>query len=224
MLALLMLESLAYAQVGNENVSFSGGNFFLRANRPTTVEYIIDGNPYVNSKEFQQAIIPGYSSNSQKLRYNGYEDEMEFEDGGEVYYTNKEIGLKITFKDLKKTYEILDYSYDNKKRVGYLVVLVDNPDVSLYKREKVELLKGEKSPSAFGKDANDYFAKERDLYLVKKGSEFFKFPKNSKEFVEKFSVDKSHFEKFIKTNKLSFTKEEDLIKIISSVINNYGSS
>lgn len=217
--ALVMFQSMTSAQIGNENVSFSTGNFFLRANRPTTVEYVIDGNPYVNSKEFKQVSIPGYSSNIQKLRYNGYEDEMEFEDGGEVYYTNKEIGLKITFKDLKKTYEILDYSYDNKKRVGYLVVLVDNPDVSLYKREKVELLKGEKSPSAFGKDANDYFAKERDLYLVKKGSEFFKFPKNSKEFVEKFSVDKPRFEKFIKTNNLSFTKEEDLIKIISSVAN-----
>lgn len=217
--ALLMFQSMTSAQVGNENVSFSGGNFFLRASRPTTIEYIIDGNPYVNSKEFKQVIIPGYSSNSQKLRYNGYEDEMEFQDGGEIYYATKELGLKITFKDLNKTYEILDYSYDNKKRIGYLVVLVDHPEISLYKRERVELLKGEKSPSAFGKDANDYFAKERDLYLVKKGSEFFKFPKNSKEFVEKFPVDKPHFQKFIKTNKLSFTKEEDMIKIISFVAN-----
>lgn len=213
-LAFILFEGMAFAQVGNENISFSTGNFFMRANRPTTKEYLIDGNPYVNSKNFEQVTVPGYSSNIQNLRYNGYEDEMEFEDAGQIYYANKEDGLKIEFKNLKKTYQILNYSFDSKNKFGYLVLLVDHPKYSLYKREKVELLKGEKSPSAYGKDANDYYAKERDLYLVKKDAEFFKFPKNSKEFIGRFSVDKSEFEKFLKANKLSFSKETDLIKMI----------
>lgn len=212
--AFVLFEGLAFGQVGNENISFSTGNFFMRANRPTTKEYVIDGNPYINSKSFEQVIVPGYSSNIQNLRYNAYDDEMEFEDGGQIYYANKEDGLKIEFKGLKKTYQILNYSFDSKSRFGYLVVLVDNPKYSLYKREKVELLKGEKSPNAFSKDANDYYAKERDLYLVKKDSEFFKFPKNSKEFITRFSIDQSEFEKFLKVNKLSFSKEGDMIKMI----------
>ncbi len=116
---------------------------------------------------------------------------------------------------MKKTYQINNYSFESKSRFGYLVVLVDHPQYSLYKREKVELLKGEKSPSAYGKDANDYFAKERDLYIVRKGSEFFKFPKNSKEFILKFSLDKMEFEKFLKINKLSFSREDDLIKMVN---------
>lgn len=214
-LAFMLFEALAFAQVGNENVSFSTGNFFMRANRPTTKEYVIDGNPYINSKNFEQVTIEGYSKNIQNLRYNGYEDEMEFEDGGQVYYANKEDGLKIEFKDFKKTYQILNYSYDSKNRFGYLVLLVENPKYSLYKREKVELLKGEKSPNAYSKDANDYYAKERDLYLVKKEAEFFKFPKNSKEFIARFAVDQSEFEKFVKTNKLSFSKEDDMIKMVN---------
>lgn len=215
--ALVIFENLAYAQAGNENISFSTGNFFMRANRPTTLEYVIDGNPYINSKEFKQVTIPGYSSNVQNLRYNGYVDEMEFEDGGEIYYTNKEDGLKITFKDLNKIYHILNYSYDNRNRFGYLVLLGEFPETTLYKREKVELLKGEKSPSAFGKDANDYYAKERDLYLVKKDSTFFKFPKNTKEFTESFSVNKSDFDNFVRTNKLNFTKEEDILKMMNYI-------
>lgn len=215
--ALVIFENLAYAQAGNENISYSTGNFFMRANRPTTLEYVIDGNPYINSKEFKQVTIPGYSSNVQNLRYNGYVDEMEFEDGGEIYYTNKEDGLKITFKDLNKIYHILNYSYDNRNRFGYLVLLGEFPETTLYKREKVELLKGEKSPSAFGKDANDYYAKERDLYLVKKDSTFFKFPKNTKEFTESFSVNKSDFDNFVRTNKLNFTKEEDILKMMNYI-------
>ncbi len=215
--ALVIFENLAYAQAGNENISYSTGNFFMRANRPTTLEYVIDGNPYINSKEFKQVTIPGYSSNVQNLRYNGFVDEMEFEDGGEIYYTNKEDGLKITFKDLNKIYHILNYSYDNRTRFGYLVLLGEFPETTLYKREKVELLKGEKSPSAFGKDANDYYAKERDLYLVKKDSTFFKFPKNTKEFTESFSVNKSDFDNFVRTNKLNFTKEEDILKMMNYI-------
>lgn len=214
---LFFFETLAFAQAGNENISYSTGNFFMRANRPTTLEYVIDGNPYINSKEFKQVTIPGYSSNVQNLRYNGFVDEMEFEDGGEIYYTNKEDGLKITFKDLNKIYQILNYSYDNKKRFGYLVLLGEFHEYALYKREKVELLKGEKSPSAFGKDANDYYAKERDLYLVKKDSTFFKFPKNTKEFTESFSVNKSNFGNFVRTNKLSFSKEEDILKMMNYI-------
>lgn len=214
---LFFFETLAFAQAGNENISYSTGNFFMRANRPTTLEYVIDGNPYINSKEFKQVTIPGYSSNVQNLRYNGYVDEMEFEDGGEIYYTNKEDGLKITFKDLNKIYHILNYSYDNRNRFGYLVLLGEFPETTLYKREKVELLKGEKSPSAFGKDANDYYAKERDLYLVKKDSTFFKFPKNTKEFTESFSVNKADFDNFVRTNKLNFTKEEDILKMMNYI-------
>lgn len=213
-LAFILFESLAFAQAGNENISYSTGNFFMRANRPTTKEYIIDGNPYINGKGFQQVTVQGYSSNIQNLRYNGYEDEMEFEDGGQLYYANKEDGLKIEFKDLKKTYQILNYSFDSKSRFGYLVLLAENPKYSLYKREKVELLKGEKSPNAYSKDANDYYAKERDLYLVKKENEFFKFPKNSKEFIARFETDGPKFEKFHKDNTLSFSKENDMIKMI----------
>lgn len=212
--AFMLFDCLAFAQVGNENVYSNAGNFFRTVNRPTNKEYVIDGSPYVNSKSFEHVIVPGYSSNIQNLRYNGYEDEMEFEEGDQLYYANKEEGLKIDFPNLKKTYQILNYSFDYKSRFGYLVLLVDNPKYSLYKREKVELLSGEKSPSAYGKDTNDYYAKERDLYLVKKDFEFFKFPKNTKEFVARFSIDKTEFEKFVKTNKLSFSKEQDMTKMI----------
>ena len=142
---------------------------------------------------------------------------MEFEDAGEILYANKEEGLKINFKNLKKTYTILNYAFDSKRKFGYLVQLVENAKYSLYKRERVELLTGEKSPSAYGKDANDYYAKERDLYLIKKNFEFFKFPRSSKEFIAKFSLNKQDFENYLKRNKLNFSNEEDMIKLIDLI-------
>jgi len=215
LIVFLLIADTIFAQAGNENISFSTGNFFMRGNRPSTKEKIIDGTPYINGNDFTKVIIEGYSKNVQNLRYNAYDDEMEFKEGEDVYFTNKEDGLKIDFPALKKTYQCLNYSYDNKSRFGYLVLLVDNPKYSLFKKEKVELLKGEKSPNAYSKDANDYYAKEKDVYLIKKDNTFSKLPKNQKEFINDFSLNKTEFDKFIKNNKLNFYKEEDLKKIIT---------
>ncbi|WP_312765265.1 hypothetical protein [Epilithonimonas sp.] len=219
LIAFLLVADAIFAQVGNENISFSTGNFFMRGNRPSTKEHTIDGTPYINGKDFTKVIIEGYSKNVQNLRYNAYDDEMEFKEGEDVYFTNKEEGLKIDFPTLKKTYQCLNYSYDNKNRFGYLVLLVENPKYSLFKKEKIELLKGEKSPNAYSKDANDYYAKQKDVYLIKKDNTFSKLPKNQKEFTNDFSLNKTEFDKFIKYNKLSFSKEEDLKKIIGYLNN-----
>ncbi|SFN48366.1 hypothetical protein SAMN05421594_2916 [Chryseobacterium oleae] len=209
--------SVVEAQAGSENVSYSTENIFMRANRPTTKEYVIDGNPYTTGEKFNKVMIKGFSKDVQDLRYNAYEDEMEFKNGEELFYVNKGTNIKIQFPDLKKTYESLTYTYDGKSKSGYLVLLVDNPKFSLYKREKMELLKGEKSTNSYTKDANDYYAKETDLYLVAKDKKFSKFPKNVSEASGIFSIDKKELETFVKSNKINFNKEPDMIKLVEFV-------
>ncbi|WP_245985459.1 hypothetical protein [Epilithonimonas hominis] len=214
-LVFLLTQTFTFAQVGNENVSFSTGNFFMRGNRPSTKEYVIDGIPYPNGKQFDKVIIQGFSKDVQNLRYNAYDDEMEFQENATTYFTNKEENLKINFPTLKKIYKTVNYSIDGKSKFGYLVLLLDNPKYSLYKREKVELLKGEKSPSAYGKDANDYYSKQKDIYLIEKDKKFIKFPKNKKEFLDEFNfLSKDEFENYLKINNINFSKEDSLIKLI----------
>ncbi|GAA5093255.1 hypothetical protein GCM10023210_23460 [Chryseobacterium ginsengisoli] len=209
--------SITNGQVGNENISYSSGNFFMRANRPTTKEYTIDGTPYINGNSFSKVIIKDYSKNVQDLRYNAYEDEMEFKNGEELFYANKENNLKIQFPTLNKTYKCFNYSYDGKSKLGYLVVLVEDPKFSLYKRERVELLNGEKSTNAYTKDANDYYAKEKDLYLVSSTSQLSKFPKNVGDAADFFSIDKKELEIFFKTNKINISREADMIKLVEFI-------
>lgn len=209
--------SLMNAQVGNENISYSPGTFFMRANRPTTKEYVIEGSPYINGEKFEKVIIKDFSKNVQDLRYNAYEDEMEFKEGEEIYYANKLNNLKIQFPTLNKTYKSLTYTYNGKTKAGYLVLLVDNLKYSLYKKENIELLKGEKSTNAYTKDANDYYAKDKDLYLILKNNQFNKFPKNISDAAEAFSIDKKELENFIKSNKINFGKEADLIKLVEFI-------
>lgn len=205
------------AQVGNENVSYSNGFFFMRANRPSNIEYTMDGNPYINGKEFRKVAIDGYSKNVQNLRYNAYEDEMEFMQDGKNYFANKEEGIVIKMPEINKTYKAVKYLYNDRSYFNYLVVLSSGVKFNLYKRESVELLKGEKSPNAYGKDANDYFSKTKDLYLIGNKKVLDKFPKTAKEAIALFSPVKNDVAEFIKNQKINLNKEEDMIKLVNFV-------
>lgn len=186
----------------------------MKGNRPSTKEYLIDGTPYVDGKDFKKVQISGYSKNVQSLRYNAFEDEMEFELDGQTYFANQQDNLKIFFPQLNKTYKNFTYNLEGKSKSGYLILIREKPKYSLYKREKMELLKGEKSPNAYSKDANDYYAKEKDLYLISVGDQLMKIPKNLNDISEVLAIDKNKLTDFSKKNKININKETDLIKLI----------
>lgn len=207
-----------FAQAGNGNVFMSNDKIFTLGKRVKSGEYKIDGNPYSNGKKFDKINIDGFSKNVQDLRYNAYEDEMEFTQNNETYFTDKTEGLVVNFPELKKTYIVKNYTYLGNKKLGYLVLLnKKDAKYGLFKREKVELIPGEKSPNAYGKDANDYFAKEKDLYLISNGNQFYKFPKDIDELAGLLSLDKNELQSFTKANKINFNKEADLIKLVDFI-------
>lgn len=174
-----------------------------------------DGSPYLSGDAFKKVSISGYSSNVPDLRYNAFSDEMEFLNGKDIYSANKENGQIIKFSE-GKVYECLNYKLEGKDKFGYLLQLINSPEnYSLYKREKVELLKGEKSPNGITKDRNDYYTKEKDIYIIRKNGVFTKMAKNKKELLNDFSVKSDHVEKFIKEKQINFKSEVDLIKLVT---------
>ncbi|WP_419869040.1 hypothetical protein [Chryseobacterium sp. CT-SW4] len=216
----LFFNSVLFSQnnnMGGSVLNVNEGRALFSQTKAPDKSTVIDGSPYINGGNFQKVNIQGYSKDVQDLRYNAYEDEMEFKNNEETFYANKIDGLIIEFPKLKKVYKCLNYTYDNKSKSGYLVILSEGPTYSLFKREKVELLRGEKSPNGYTKDANDYFAKDKDLYLISKDSQFYKYPKNFKDAAELFFLDKKELETFIKSNKISFSKEPDMIKLVEFI-------
>ncbi|AZA66797.1 hypothetical protein EG345_20465 [Chryseobacterium carnipullorum] len=214
---MLLAQSLFSQNSDILNVVTTPDGFYSKPGRVTKEDRRIDGSPYVNGDKFEKVIIKDYSKNVQDLRYNAYRDEMEFKLGDELYNANKTEGLKVQFLSLKKTYESVTYSYDGKTKSGYLVLLVDKPKFSLYKREKMELMGGTRSNNGFTKDANDYYERDKDLYLIAKDKKFLKFPKNTSEASEVFSIDKKELESFVKSNKINFNKEPDMIKLVEFI-------
>lgn len=198
------------------NINTVGNRVFLSQTKLIKTSEIREGSPYYNGESFLKADILDYSKNLQELRYNAYSDEMEFMSNKEVYIADKEPGMLVNFEDLNKKYICLNYNFGFGNRYGYLVLLVsDSQKYSLYKREKFELLKGEKSPNGITKDRNDYYSKEKDLYLLSYNGDFKKIDNSKKSLVDAFGAKSNEAELYLKTNKLNIKKESDLIKLIS---------
>ncbi|WP_407535286.1 hypothetical protein [Elizabethkingia miricola] len=206
---------LTFAQTGSDNmaVSAQGEMFFMMGKKNILNEKGIDGSPYVNGINFIKAQIPNYNKSIPDLRYNANSDEMEFRNENDIYFVNKQPQIKIDFLSLKKSYECLNYSINDKNYFGYLVVLVDNAKYSLYKKESIEIIKGEKGSNPFVTDQNDFYGKVKNQYLLKKGNHFSKISKNVKDIIDLFD-NKTGVENYIKTNKIDLSKEDDLIKFV----------
>ncbi|MCL1669297.1 hypothetical protein M2T82_14610 [Elizabethkingia ursingii] len=206
---------LIFAQTGSDNmaVSAQGEMFFMMGKKNILNEKGIDGSPYVNGTNFIKAQIPNYNKSIPDLRYNASSDEMEFRNENDIYVVNKQPQIKIDFLPLKKSYECLNYSINDKNYFGYLVVLVDNAKYSLYKKESIEIIKGEKGSNPFVTDQNDFYGKVKNQYLLKKGNRFSKISKNVKDIIDLFD-NKAGVENYIKTNKIDLSKEDDLIKFV----------
>lgn len=206
-----------WAQTGSDNIQVHGNNVFSIGRKPSKERHI-DGSKYFNGNDFEKVSILGYSTNVQNLRYDAFNDEMEYNLNGNNYYIDKIENQVINFIDLNKIYVCLKYEYQGKNYFGYLYQIIDNKDkYSLYKKEKIEKLDGEKSLNGIVGERNDYYVKDKDLYLVSKNNQLFKFPKNIGDASEFFSVDKKEMEGFVKTVKINFNKEADLIKLVEFI-------
>ncbi|WP_411897229.1 hypothetical protein [Elizabethkingia occulta] len=206
---------LIFAQTGSDNmaVSAQGEMFFMMGKKNIINEKAIDGSPYVNGNNFIKVQIPNYNKSIPDLRYNANSDEMEFRNENDIYFVNKQPQIKIDFLSLNKSYECLNYNINDKNYFGYLVVLVDNAKFSLYKKESIEIVKGEKGSNPFVTDQNDFYGKVKNQYLLKKGNHFSKISKNVKDIINLFD-NKTDVENYIKTNKIDLSKENDLIKFV----------
>lgn len=170
----------------------------------------IDGKQYLD-ENFYPVSVKGYNTNNPAtFRYNPYKDVMEFKQDGKIYELVKIDNLVINFPS--KTYQQLDYSYDNSNSSGYLVLLV-NQKISLYKKEKIILDDGLITSNSYTDTTKKNYRRLKDIYLVKIDDKFYKFPKSSKELAT-LPIDVPKTEEYIKHNKLNFSKENDIIKIV----------
>ena len=145
------------------------------------------------------------------LRYNIYDDEMEFVRENNLYYLVKEIGRKVYFEDIKSTYKLLRFNQE----LHYFKVLAEG-NYMLLAKHRVRYFEARPAESGYDKAKPAKYKRLKDeLYLATGHKIVTKITGIKKaDFINFFGGRSSEMETFMKRNKLSYKKVKDLQKII----------
>jgi len=160
------------------------------------------------TKDYKPARVDDYKQKA-FLRYNIYDDEMEFVKGNNIYYLKKDEGRKVRFDDNQK---FVIYSLNGETR--YFLAHFDGKS-KLLARQVVKFIEATKAESSYDRDEPaDYKRKRDELYIALNGQELVKVPRKKKSFYALFGSKTSDIKKYMKENKLGYKKAKDLKKVV----------
>ncbi|MBA9072900.1 hypothetical protein GGR22_001026 [Flavobacterium gossypii] len=216
----ILFLSLSFAsQIGfAQTVNYESNNRRVESNI-VTYDTKPQGSQYID-----ETFLPGsYQNNSQiiLLRYNAFTDQIEFKDSDDAtknLIPNKGVPIVTTSK--KNTYVYEDYTTQKEgNKTGYLNLISENGQVKIYSRTKVFLKEAVAASSGYQTAKPAMYKKATTEYYIKVKEQPIVFiPSNKKELYKLFPGKEKEVTEYIKSNKISLDKEEDL-KSLGSFLN-----
>lgn len=206
--AFALTSALATAQI-NQTPVFSG-----QISQKKEQSQAATGSKFLNEK-FMPAKVTGYDK-TVLVRYNAYADNFEIADPieGTEKVLPHQADVIITFTGTGESYTMQEYKTDKDEiKKGYLNIISDNPDVKIYKREKIFL-----QPEVFpGNSYQTYkpaaYKKLEDEFYIKIKGEGTVFFSGKKDLAKLVPAKSKEILDFIKKNKLDLEKETDLEQV-----------
>jgi len=171
------------------------------------------GSPYLN-KEFQTGDVIKIDSriyNDQKLRYNIYEDQIEFKNKDTIRIVPGKSFTK-SVRIGEKTFIYTDYIINGKNHFGILEQLTKG-NCSLYYRHKVDFEEAVK-PSGYKEAKPANFMNVKGKFFIQITNKPIIDIHNKKHLLMQFPNKKKEIQKFIKTKKINIKKKADLIILV----------
>jgi hypothetical protein len=188
-----------------------------------TVHYSMNSSPLNGSPYLTDDFVPGTMEtlngtviDGMKYRYNIYNDEMQFIIGTDTASINKPLAVRSIEMDHKKfVYEVYRVS-EQAVAAGYFEMVI-NGDMSLLFRRQMELEYDNYVPNYGGGGGTKEFMLKNDNSLyVKLHDGAARRVYNRKDFLEAIPPDlHSRVKQFIKENRISVRKQEDLMALVN---------
>ena len=175
------------------------------------------GSPYVDDN-FLPVKVKGFDNQIFTGRFNAYNGEMEVNLGTKIIALDKSSAYEVIFTQSNKVYRT--FSYQTEKGVsknGFLAVVDESEDFAILKQEIVKYFERVEPISSYQQPKPAKFKRENDSYYLKKGNKITFLPTKKKTLLKAYPKQAKIIKAFIKENKLSTTKEEDLVKIAKHI-------
>ena len=178
----------------------------------TTVSSKIEGTPYldesyVSAKVFfdnsKPAVVP--------MRYNVYQDFMEYTQNGQRLALDKNHVKSVRLGN--QTFVVDKFEFRGKETKGYLSVL-DSGKAILYAKKVVIFMDAKPGRALDGSDLPAQYSKSADVFYYKIADGELKQVGNIKEMIASFPDKQEELKQFVKQEKISPRKEQELIKLV----------
>ena len=174
----------------------------------------VEGIPYLH-EEWRTGIVTvrGLETEPFKIKYNIAENNFEINNGQQTIVVE---GSTIEKVKLENPETVLKNGYktngkDNLTKDTFFEVLYEGKDIALLKKENVKLIK---NVATYGTATRkDSYNRYTNYYLSKSG-EFDDIKLRQRDILNIFPDHKDEVKKYIKDNKLSLRRDEDLMKIM----------
>jgi hypothetical protein len=183
----------------------------LSKRRTSTPVVDYEGSPFLNENFVKGEI---YRSENKSidvpLRYNIFNDDIEFKQNNIVYALPAEPKIKKVQFD-GNTFIVEPIGKGNFE----FLFLLDSGKVVLMSKKKVALFQEKKRPSAFEtKPPKAKFIREHDVFFYKIGEREIKKVSSLKSLIESLPDKQDDVNQFVKKEKISAKKEEGLVRLI----------
>ena len=177
----------------------------------------IKGSKYLTDN-FVRAQISGYNDKVFAIRYDIFNDQMEFQGGdNQIYVINKDnIFREILFLDSKDTYRIFDYiGNEGGIKAGYFSILYSLGGYTILKKNKVVFIDKKESSTGYDAPRPATYKKTKDRhYIIFDDDPAVLINTNKKRFSSIFSGKEKEVLSFIKKNKINLSNDLDLIELV----------
>ena len=216
-----------YAQDGFESLGFQAQlsiQDFSNRKASKPVQLNISGSQYFDL-DFKPARLSYFGkeiNNAGFMRYNGFTDEIEITDSGNV--ENSELILLKSDKVVpiinNEIFEYLPFRInESNTKIGYLVKIYEGTRIKLYLRKNKQFMEAKIARTSLENSFPPRYVDNIETYISIEGNTPVVLKNSKKAFLDLFN-NRSDIKKFIKNEKIKFNKTESIIKIVEYVDKN----
>ena len=175
------------------------------------------GSPFIN-ETFEVLKFKKFGNKVFSGRYDANLGEMQIRRENDTIALNANENFEITFVSSNKTYKTLSYiDNDGISKRGFLVVLNETDSIAVLKEEVIKFHEEKPSTNGYDKSKPAEYKRVKDNYYYKIGEHVSVLPQKRKEFTKLFPEHSKKLEVFIKKNKISLKKEDELISLFKHI-------
>jgi hypothetical protein len=172
----------------------------------------VHGTPYMDDAFVQGEIYYGNTIHKVPVRYNIFQDLMEYKENGQTLLLDANTSIKKVHFGTNM-FVVEKFEFKRKTKYGFLALL-DSGKVMLFSKKVVNYLGAQKGRALDGGDEPARYTRSADVFYYKVGDGDVLEVGNVKSMIASFPGKQEELTLFAKKEKISARREEELIQLV----------